>query len=450
MLSALKPEDDAGEPIDRECIYERCRFFNLDQRDCTLMMGSQAMLRMADEGSRPSPPVDDAAPPSIDLERRLDEVGRDLRQVSEEIQGRVREAGQSMADRMAAVESKQEAGEASILKRLEDVASRFPVLLRERVDETVRGLTDQMERRFTSLEQMTGQSTAPLRASIEEQGLTLAARIDEVKLGISECGQTSTQLKAQLDAMVETQQKMAERFLEEISLIGATLKKLEQSVSTIDTKLEATANEGMNLSQIVTLVKGETERTYASLRCINEGNKSVLEAIETQLQRDQEDLKRKRRDEALMLNNRGVVLYYRGALEAAVEAFRQALQMQPDYAEAFNNLGLALSKLGHGDEAADAFRQALKIDPKMGEVYNNLGFLYHTAAQFDRAVQMFGQAIDNASDSSVAYTNLGNTFYKMQQAEKAVEAWRRALELDPMNENARRGLRMFQQDAANN
>ena len=51
---------------------------------------------------------------------------------------------------------------------------------------------------------------------------------------------------------------------------------------------------------------------------------------------------------------------------------------------------------------------------------------------------------------TVAYTNLGNCLYKMKQPEKAVEAWRRALELDPMNENARRGLRMFQQDPANN
>jgi Tfp pilus assembly protein PilF len=50
----------------------------------------------------------------------------------------------------------------------------------------------------------------------------------------------------------------------------------------------------------------------------------------------------------------------------------------------------------------------------------------------------------------VAYANLGNSFYKMKLADKAVEAWRRALELDPMNENARRSLRMFQQDPASN
>jgi len=34
----------------------------------------------------------------------------------------------------------------------------------------------------------------------------------------------------------------------------------------------------------------------------------------------------------------------------------------------------------------------------------------------------------------------------VSSADKAVEAWTRALDLDPMNENARRGLRMFQQE----
>ncbi|MCZ6695047.1 MAG: tetratricopeptide repeat protein, partial [Acidobacteria bacterium] len=60
----------------------------------------------------------------------------------------------------------------------------------------------------------------------------------------------------------------------------------------------------------------------------------------------------------------------------------------------------------------------------------------------------FGQAIENAADTSIAYTNLGNSFYKLQQPDRALQAWKRALEFDPMNENARRGLRMFQQDGA--
>ncbi|HMC82672.1 MAG TPA: tetratricopeptide repeat protein, partial [Candidatus Polarisedimenticolia bacterium] len=98
--------------------------------------------------------------------------------------------------------------------------------------------------------------------------------------------------------------------------------------------------------------------------------------------------------------------------------------------------------------AVAAFEKAIELDPKMGEVYNNLGFLYHTTLKYDRALEMFNQAIQTSSDSAVAYINLGNTYYKMSRHEQAVAAWKRALELDPLNENARRCLRMYQQENA--
>jgi len=218
----------------------------------------------------------------------------------------------------------------------------------------------------------------------------------------------------------------------------------------LDKKMDRAADESLQISQLMMLVKGQAEKTHAALRTINEGNRSVIQAIETQLKRDQTDLARRAREEALECNNRGVALYYRGALEAALEAFRQAIHLLPEYAEAHNNLGLVLSRMGKESEAEQAFQEALRLDPAMSEVYNNLGFLYHTSSHYDRAVEMFGQAIQSSSDSSVAYANLGNSLYKMKQAEKAVGAWRRALELDPMNETARRSLRMFQQDSSNN
>lgn len=371
MLTALKPIDDAGQPVDRECIYEQCRFFHLEKRDCSLMMASRAMLQMAEEGAHAAPPG--GAPPA-DFERRLADMGKDLLHSALEVQGVVREAGQANLERTASVEAR-------IDGRLEAIAAR-------------------------AAEQMA--------------------------------------------VLSELQQKVADRLLEEMSLVGAGSHKLEQMVATLEKKVDQTSQENIHLSQLVTLIKGETERTYAALRSIHEGNRAVMQAVEAQLQRDQADLKRRRHEEAQSCNNRGVLAYYRGALEAALEAFRQAVTLEPEFAEAHNNLGLVHSRLGQDKEAVNAFQQALKADPKMGEVYNNLGFLYHTSSQFERAVQMFGQAIQTAGDSSVAYTNLGNTFYKMKQPEKAVEAWQRALELDPMNENARRGLRMFQQEPNQN
>lgn len=315
MLSALPPIDAAGQPVNRECLKEPCRFYDRKAKDCGLSIAARLTTRLADEA-----------------QSRAD---ADLRAA-------VIQAGQA-GDRIAALES------------------------------TVNGL-----------------------------GSALAG------------------LESQMASIIEVQQKVADRLLEEMSLLLARTQKNDQAIAAVGQRLEAA----------------------------EAAQKTIVQSLETRLRKDEEALEAGRRDEAITCNNRGVALYYRGALEAARDTFRRAIDLAPGYAEALNNLGLAESRLGREAEAIEAFRQALVADPRMGEAYNNLGFLYHTSSQYDRAAQMFGLAIENAGDSSIAYTNLGNTFYAMQQAEKAVEAWKRAVDLDPMNESARRGLRMFQEEAS--
>ena len=462
MLSALKPTDDNGAPVNRECIYEECRFFNIEHRDCNLMMASRAMLEAAQQGGARAALSSEAPPAALlDMERRLTDLGRGLLQSSLEVQGVVREAGQATIGHLAEVSD-------ALARRIDGIEARLPsspqeadarlaAALRE-IDGRIAGVLQEIHGMLASvLEQLPGRVSAVVGqgqggagAALEQATVRLQARLDEQGRGVAATAAATSQTLEQLAALSDMQQKIAERLLEDMSLVSANSRKIEQAVTTLDTKLDRLGDEALQSSQLLTLVKGQSEKTHSALRGLHEGNRAVIQAIQTQLQRDQADLVRRQRDEALECNNRGVALYYRGALEAALEAFRRAIEVLPDYAEAHNNLGLVLSKMGKEQEAVQAFQEALRLDPAMGEIYNNLGFLYHTTTQFDRAVEMFGQAIQNSGDSSVAYTNLGNCLYKMKQPEKAVEAWRRALELDPMNENARRGLRMFQQDPANN
>ncbi len=463
MLSALKATDDSGAPVNRECIYEECRFFNVEQRDCNLMMASRAMLQAAQQGGARGAASSEAPPAAlVDMERRLTDLGRGLLHSSLEVQGVVREAGQATIGHLAEVSD-------ALARRLDGIETRLPTVTPQdaetrlaaalhEIDGRIAGVMQEIHGMLASvLDQLPGRVSAAVGqgqagggAALEQATARLQARLDEQGRGVAATAAATSQTLEQLAALSDMQQKIAERLLEDMSLVSANSRKIEQSVTSLERKLERLGEETLQSSQLLTLVKGQSEKTHSALRGLHEGNRSVIQAIQTQLQRDQADIVRRQRDEALECNNRGVALYYRGALDAALEAFRRAIEVLPDYAEAHNNLGLVLSKMGKDQEAVQAFQEALRLDPAMAEVYNNLGFLYHTTAQFDRAVEMFGQAIQNSGDSSVAYTNLGNCLYKMQQPEKAVEAWRRALELDPMNENARRGLRMFQQDPANN
>ncbi|MGH9749769.1 MAG: tetratricopeptide repeat protein [Candidatus Polarisedimenticolia bacterium] len=556
MLSALKPADDYGHPVNRECIYEECRFFSLEKRDCNLMMASQAMLRMAEAG----PPRDAASGGDgaeairgrvEELDRRLTEVRRDLLQSSLELQGVVRESGQGVLDTVTVGETRVAEAIETLAARLgelkdqvsaaasrldaaslaaaaprpdapsprdaaspHDLASPHDSAPREtdlspaaadalagRIGVELRGLleagrqdtrqslgqalqqiemilgqvlqaieatinrklqpvdpaaaprspgTENLAPRLHALERAVGETSVALRRQMEEGLLTLATRLENQGGGGTGSEALVAQILAQMGGVAQTQQKMAGRLLEEMSRVQATAAKLERVMGPLEKKLEKSTEESLQVQQLLTLIKGQTEKTFASLRSVNEGNRTVLQALETQLQRDQEALKLRRHEEAVECNSRGVVLYFRGALDGAVEAFRRAVELQPEYGEAQNNLGLALSRLGRQEEAETAFQEALRLDPGMGEVFNNLGFLYHATAKYPQAIEMFRKAIDTAADSSVAYTNLGNSFYKLKQHDKAVAAWKRALELDPMNENARRGLRMFHQDAGSN
>lgn len=451
MLSALKPTDENGQPVNRECIYEECRFFNVEQRDCNLMMASRAMLLWAGrDTSRPAAAAGASGAELADMERRLNDLGRGLLQSSLEVQGVVREIGQATIGRVA------EAGDA-LSRQVAEIADRLGAGPRELESRLATSLIEFEGRLTAGLQEtearLAGRIQAGLgemRAALEAGVAPLQSRLEDQARGVGATAAATSQALEQLQALTDLQQQIAGRVLEELSLAGATSAKLEQALAGLDKKMDRAAGESLQISQLIMLVKGQAEKTHAALRTINEGNRSVIQAIEAQLKRDQADLARRAREEALECNNRGVVLYYRGALEAALEAFRRAIHLLPEYAEAHNNLGLVLSRMGKESEAVQAFQEALRLDPAMSEVYNNLGFLYHTSSHYDRAVEMFGQAIQNSSDSSVAYANLGNSLYKMKQAEKAVEAWRRALELDPMNETARRSLRMFQQDAGNN
>src|SRR5260221_7899260 len=102
MLTALKPTDDAGAPVNRECIYEQCRFFHLEKRDCSLMMASRAMLQMADDTTRAG--AAGVAPPP-DFKRPLNHIGEHLLQSALEGHGDPREGVHANLQQTAGSES---------------------------------------------------------------------------------------------------------------------------------------------------------------------------------------------------------------------------------------------------------------------------------------------------------------------------------------------------------
>ena len=61
-----------------------------------------------------------------------------------------------------------------------------------------------------------------------------------------------------------------------------------------------------------------------------------------------------------------------GKLDEAIDAFKKAISIKPDYADAYNNMGNVLGEQGKLEEAIEAYNKALTIKPDT-EAYYNMG-----------------------------------------------------------------------------
>ena len=130
-------------------------------------------------------------------------------------------------------------------------------------------------------------------------------------------------------------------------------------------------------------------------------------------------------------NNLGVACDSLGRYQDAVESYKQAIRINPDYAEAHYNLGVACGKLGRRQDEIESYKQAIKIRPDYAKVYINLGVSYEDLGRYEDAVETYKQVIRIKPYYADAYVNLGVTYYKLGRYQDAVEPYKQAIRIKP-------------------
>ena len=70
----------------------------------------------------------------------------------------------------------------------------------------------------------------------------------------------------------------------------------------------------------------------------------------------------------------GLSLHEEGKPEKAIEAYRNALTIKPDYVEVLNNMGVIIAEQGQLDQAIETYKKALVINPEYADTHHNLSF----------------------------------------------------------------------------
>jgi serine/threonine-protein kinase len=115
---------------------------------------------------------------------------------------------------------------------------------------------------------------------------------------------------------------------------------------------------------------------------------------------------------------------------AAEAAYRQAIDLEPDLAEAYSNLGAASNAQQKYGRAEAACRQAIGLNPGLSEAYYHLGNALSAQGKHREAEPAFQKAID-LKPHYAAYYNLGNARMGQERYGAAEAAFRKAIDLRP-------------------
>jgi len=137
-----------------------------------------------------------------------------------------------------------------------------------------------------------------------------------------------------------------------------------------------------------------------------------------------------RREHARGPYNRGLELVERGSYLDAASAFREALEMDPDFAEAHYNLGVTYQQLKSYDRAAQQFKKATRLRPRHVEYRYATGGAYFYLNRYHDAIKWFRKTLELAPRHLKAQYSLAVAYERDARPGKAHRAWQRYLELD--------------------
>lgn len=120
-----------------------------------------------------------------------------------------------------------------------------------------------------------------------------------------------------------------------------------------------------------------------------------------------------------------------GKPEIAIELASAAISRQPDYFAPYLSLGNAWQSLGETGRAEQAFRKAVELNPQSGEAFSNLSHALKAQERFEEAAVAAADAIVHSPDLPEAHNNFGNALLALESPEEAIEAYGRATALRP-------------------
>jgi tetratricopeptide (TPR) repeat protein len=115
-----------------------------------------------------------------------------------------------------------------------------------------------------------------------------------------------------------------------------------------------------------------------------------------------------------------------GKYDEAIEYYKKAIGINPDFAAAHANLGVTYMNKGRLKEALVTLQKALALDAQNAGAQYNLGLVYDKMGKLDEAILAYEQSIAINPRFARAYQNLGIAYFDKNLKPMAAECFYKA------------------------
>ena len=115
----------------------------------------------------------------------------------------------------------------------------------------------------------------------------------------------------------------------------------------------------------------------------------------------------------------------------ALNSFKKAISLKPDFWDALNNLGVTLEKLKKLDDAIKIYYKIILINPNFSKAYNNLGNVLRKKGDFNRAIEFFYKSISLEPNYPDAHSNLAIILSERGRTSEAIASYKKVLLFKP-------------------
>jgi tetratricopeptide (TPR) repeat protein len=152
-----------------------------------------------------------------------------------------------------------------------------------------------------------------------------------------------------------------------------------------------------------------------------------------------QDVLRKSPENARAHFHLAVVNYEQGRCDVAIQHYETIAKLKPVDYRTLLDWALAEDCLNRPEAALEKLRRAAEFR-KTAHVYSQIGMIYAKQKKIDQALAALNTAIEINPRFDMTYVYRGNIHIMTNDLEGAVRDYRRALELNPYNQVASRGL----------